>query len=68
MAEREWVKDHFGAEARVTGECSCGRNLTAAEYRYCGGSHGLYVCADCGVRWTVDLNGAMWPERQPVDK
>jgi hypothetical protein len=57
-----WVRDHFGPEARVTGDCLCGHQMGQAEYAYSGGSHGIYTCSDCGRSWVVDLNGAMWPK------
>lgn len=62
MARNEWVRDHFGPEARVSGDCACGRQMEAEEYGYNGGSHGVYKCANCGTEWVVDLNGAMWPK------
>jgi signal peptide peptidase SppA len=70
-AERAWVTDHFGPDARVSGECVCGRNMSGkpenGEYAYHGGSHGFYTCHDCGREWLALGNGAMTPKTSPVD-
>lgn len=63
--QMEWVQQHFGDAARITGDCSCGRQMSHAEYLYRGGTFGQYICSDCGTEWTVDLNGAMWPSERP---
>ena len=65
MVERfSWVRDRYNAEPRESGSCACGHHMTHDEYTYAGGSHGRYVCNDCGRDYVVDVNGVMW-ERTP---
>lgn len=68
--QAEWVKLHGGSDARISGECVCGREMSGdpedGEYAYYGGSHGFYACAGCGREWKTAGNGIMVPKDSPV--
>lgn len=56
-----WIRQRFGADAQIAGECACGNKMGETEYSYNGGSVGCYRCSVCDRDWLVDLNGAMRP-------